>query len=353
MNTTRNQAKRGRERLPRRERGKILHRLSALILLFLLLPSWVVASSFSLVSVPYYNLEGYPLSSCISMVLEYFGAKVDIEDLKSKISSLGWEDLFSAVTYLENKGYKVYITQLQIREIKNLINYSEIPVIIGQSFRKPYDYLYWRLVIGFDDQRGLVTNDPIIRSNYILEEDKFKSLWVREAPNITVVIVPKDKRLSISENSAVKNALVFYSNTRKFVSNSDWKSAKSEIEKYLKIYPDNPMGLNTYAYILLQLGELENAKKIIDKLLPQYPLPYIYHTAGLIYWRSNEIKTAEQYFSKAYTLSPSSKEIVKSYANFFISQGKIEDAKDILNSYLILEPEDKEIKSILDKLNSK
>jgi len=344
--------KRGRERLPRRERGRSLHRLSVLILLFILLPSWVVASSFSLVSVPYYNMEGYPLSSCISMVLEYFGTKVDREDLKSKISSLGWEDLFSAVAYLESKGYKLYITQLQVREIKNLINYSEIPVIIGQSFRKPYDYLYWRVVIGFDDQKGIVTNDPVIRSNYILEEDKFKSLWVREAPNITIVIVPKDKRLSISENSVVKNALLFYSNTRRFVSNSDWKSAKNELEKYLKIYPDNPVGLNTYAYILLQLGELEDAKKIIDKLLPTYSLPYIYHTAGLIYWRLNEVKTAEQYFSKAYTLSPSNKEIVKSYANFFISQGKIKDAKDVLDSYLILEPEDKEIKSILDKLNS-
>ncbi len=287
------------------------------------------------------------------MVLEYLGAKFDMEDLKSKISSLGWEDLFSAATYLESKGYKVYITQLQIKEIKNLINYSEVPVIVGQSFRKPYDYLYWRLVIGFDDQKGLITNDPIIRNNYILDEDKFKSLWVREAPNITVVIVPKDKRLSISENGTVKNALLFYSNTRRFVSSSDWKSAKNEIEKYLKIYPDNPMGLNAYAYILLQLGDIENAKKTIDRVLLQYPLPYIYNTAGLIYWKLNDVKTADQYFSRAYTLSPSNRDIVKDYVNFYVSQGKLEDAKDILNSYLVLEPEDKEIKSILDKLNSR
>ncbi|MGC8970852.1 MAG: tetratricopeptide repeat protein [bacterium] len=330
-----------------------MQRLSVLILLFLLLPNWVIASSFSLVSVPYHTIEGYPLTSCISMVLEYLGAKFDMEDLKSKISSLGWEDLFSAATYLESKGYKVYITQLQIKEIKNLINYSEVPVIVGQSFRKPYDYLYWRLVIGFDDQKGLITNDPIIRNNYILDEDKFKSLWVREAPNITVVIVPKDKRLSISENGTVKNALLFYSNTRRFVSSSDWKSAKNEIEKYLKIYPDNPMGLNAYAYILLQLGDIENAKKTIDRVLLQYPLPYIYNTAGLIYWKLNDVKTADQYFSRAYTLSPSNRDIVKDYVNFYVSQGKLEDAKDILNSYLVLEPEDKEIKSILDKLNSR
>ena len=329
-----------------------MHRLSVLILLLLLLPDWVAAGSFSLVSVPYYNLEGYPLTSCVSMVLEYFGAKFNLEDLRSKISPLGWEDLSSAITYLENKGYRVYITQLQIREIKNLLNYSEIPVIVGQSFRKPYDYLYWRLVIGFDDERGLVTNDPMIRNNYILDEEKFKSLWVREAPGITIVIVPKDKRLSISENSTVKNALLFYSNTRRFVYNSDWKSAKSEIEKYLKIYPDNPMGLNTYAYILLQLGDLENARKTIERVIPQYPLPYICNTAGLVYWKLNDIKTAGQYFSRAYTSSPTNKEIVKNYANFLASQNNIEDARDVLSSYLVLEPEDKEIKDLLDKLNN-
>lgn len=342
--------KRGRERLPRRERGKILYRLPVLILLFLLLPSWVIASSFSLVSVPYYNIVGYPLVSCISMVLEYYGEKVNLEALKDSVTSLGWEDILSAVAYLESKGYRVYITQLQIREIKNIINYSEIPVIVGQSFRKPYDYLHWRLVIGFDEQKGIVTNDPIIRSNYTLDEDKFKSLWVREAPNITVVILPKDKRLSIVENNTVKNALLFYSNTRRYVSNSDWKSAKSEIEKYLKIYPDNPMGLNAYAYILLQLGDLEGAKKTINRILPNYQLHYVYNVAGLIYWRLGEIKTAEQYFSRGYTLSPSNKEIVKNYASFLASQGKLEDAKDILNSYLVLEPEDKEIKDLLNKL---
>ncbi|MBC7320046.1 tetratricopeptide repeat protein [bacterium] len=325
-----------------------MYRLSALILLFLSLPSWVIASSFSLVSVPYYNIEGYPLVSCISMVLEYYGEKFNIEDLKNRVAPLGWEDLSSAVSYLEGKGYRVYITQLQIREIKNIINYSEIPVIVGQSFRKPYDYLYWRLVIGFDDQRGLVTNDPIIRSNYTLDEDKFKSLWVREAPSITVVILPKDKRLSIVENNTIKNALLFYSNTRRYVVNSDWKSAKSEIEKYLKIYPDNPMGLNAYAYILLQLGDLGGARKVIDKILPNYQLPYIYNTAGLIYWKSGEVKTAELYFSRGYTLSPSDKEIVKDYANFLASQGKLEDARDVLNSYLVLEPEDKEIRNLLD-----
>ncbi len=326
-----------------------MYRLSALILLFLLLPYRVIAGSFSLVSVPYYNIAGYPLTSCLSMILGYYGERFDGEELKSKVASLGWEDLFSAISYLESKGYRVYITQLQIREIRNIINYSEIPVIVGQSFRKPYDYLYWRLVIGFDDQKGLVTNDPIIRSNYILDEDKFKSLWVREAPNITVIVLPKDKRLSIVENSTIKNALLFYSNTRRYVSNSDWNSAKNEIEKYLKIYPDNPMGLNAYAYILLQLGDLERAKKTIDRIIPNYQLPYTYNVAGIIYWKLGEVKTAEQYFSKGYILSPSNKEIVKNYSNFLISQGKLEDAKDILNSYLVLEPEDQEVKDLLNK----
>lgn len=327
-----------------------MYRLSALILLFLLLPCRVIAGSFSLVSVPYYDIVGYPLTSCISMILGYYGERFNVEELKSKVASLGWEDLFSAVSYLESKGYKVYITQLQIREIRNIINYSEIPVIVGQSFRKPYDYLYWRLVIGFDEQKGLVTNDPIIRSNYILDEEKFKSLWVREALNITVIILPKDKRLSIVEDSTIKSALLFYSNTRRYVSNSDWNSAKNEIEKYLKVYPDNPMGLNVYAYILLQLGDLEGAKKTIDRIIPKYQLPYVYNVAGLIYWRLGEAKTAEQYFSRGYTLSPSNKEIVKNYSNFLISQGKLEDARDILKSYLVLESEDQEIKDLLNKL---
>lgn len=286
------------------------------------------------------------------MVLDYFGANVNQEELKTKLTSSGVENLFAAINYINSKGFVVYITQLQVREIKNLIDRLEIPVIVGQSFRKPYDYIYWRVVIGFDDGR-IVTNDPILRNNYLISEDKFNSLWVREAPKITVIIVPKDKRLSIAENNTVKNAMNMYFNAISLISKSNWESARSELEKYLKLYPDNPLGLNAYAYVLLQLGELEIAKKTIDGILLKYSLPFIYDTAGLIYWKLKELDKAEEYFSKAYTSNPSNREIVKNYAKFLIARNKIDEAKDLLNSYLVLDSEDKEIKNMLDELNSR
>jgi tetratricopeptide (TPR) repeat protein len=353
MSITKNLAKKRRERLPERGRDKELKRFLALTLLLLFMAEGAEAASFSLVSVPYYNIEGYPLVSCISMVLGYFGTEVDQEELKTRLVSSGIENPFNAVDYMDSKGFKMYVTQLQIREIKNLIDRSEIPVIVGQSFRRPYDYIYWRVVIGFDDEKGIITNDPILRNNYQIAEDKFNSLWVREAPNITIVIVPKDKKLSITENNTVKNAMSMYFSAISYISKSDWKSARAELEKYLKIYPDNPLGLNAYAYVLLQLGELENAKGAINKVLPKYPLPFIYDTAGLIYWKLNEIDRAEQYFYNAYISTPSNREIVKNYANFLIAQAKIDEAKGILNSYLLIQPEDGEIKSLLDSLNSR
>lgn len=330
-----------------------MYRLLIMLFLLLLIVGRVEAASFSLVSVPYYNIQGYPLTSCISMVLDYFGARIDQEELRSKLVSSGIENLFNVINYIDSKGFRVYITQLQIREIKNLINRSEIPIIVGQSFRRPYDYIYWRVVIGFDDDKGIITNDPILRNSYLMTEDRFSSLWVREAPNITIVIVPKDMRLSVTENNTIKSAMSIYFNSIGLISKSEWKSAKTELERYLKIYPDNPLGLNAYAYVLFRLGELEDSKKIIDKVLPRYPLPFVYDTAGLIYWKLNDLNKAEQYFSRAYTSNPSNREIVKNYAEFLISQKKIDDAKDLLNSYLLIQPEDKEIKSLLDNLNSK
>lgn len=345
--------KRGRERPLRDGRDKKLYRLLIIIFLLIFVVERVEAGSFSLVSVPYYNIEGYPLTSCISMVLGYFGVKIDQEELKSKLASSGTENLFNALNYIESNGFKVYITQSQIREIKNLIDRLEVPVIVGQSFRKPYDYIHWRVVIGFDEKKGIITNDPVLRNNYTMTEDKFSSLWVREAPNITVLIVPKDIRLSIAENNIIKSAMSSYFNSVSLIYKSEWKLARVELEKYLTLYPDNPLGLNAYAYVLLKLGELESSKKIIDKILPRYPLPFIYDTAGLIYWRLNDTDRAEQYFNRAYISNPSNREITKNYAEFLISQKKIDEAKDLLNSYLLLQPEDKEIKDLLDELNSK
>ncbi|MGC8717334.1 MAG: tetratricopeptide repeat protein, partial [bacterium] len=65
----------------------------------------------------------------------------------------------------------------------------------------------------------------------------------------------------------------------------------------------------------------------------------------------NDVDKANKYFSKAYTLSPSSKEIVINYANFLISQNKKDEAIDLLKSFLVIEPEDKDVKGLLDKIN--
>ena len=325
--------------------------IAILILLFFICGEKVVkASSFTLVSVPYYSIEGAPLASCAAMVLEYYGIKADQKELKERISAPGGEDPISLLEYIKSKGLKAYMVQLQLKELKNLIEYGEIPIIVGQSFRTPYDYLYWRVVIGVDD-RGIITNDPIIRNNYILDEKRFNSLWVRETNSIAIVILPKDKSLSITDNTLVKGIITSYTNARKAISKSDWKTAKTELENFLKQSPENPLGLNAYAYVLSQIGDIENAKKLIEKAIAKAPLYYIYDTAGLIYWKGNELDKADRYFSKAYTLSPSSKEIVLNYANFLISQNKKEEAIDLLKSFLVIEPEDKDVKGLLDKLN--
>jgi hypothetical protein len=284
------------------------------------------------------------------MVLDYYGIKVDQKELKEKTAAAGGEDPIALLEYVKSKGLKGYIVQLQLKELKNIIEHAEIPVIVAQSFRIPYDYLYWRVVIGTDD-RGIVTNDPIIRNNYILDEKRFNNLWVRETNNIAIIILPKDKNLSITESTLARGMITSYTNARRAISKSDWKSAKLELENFLKQSPENPLGLNAYAYVILQTGDIENAKKIIEKAIAKAPLYYIYDTGGLIYWKGNDINRAEKYFSKAYSLSPTSKEIVLNYVNFLIFQNKKEEAIDLLKSFLLINPEDKDIKNLLDKLN--
>ncbi|MGC8717878.1 MAG: cysteine peptidase family C39 domain-containing protein, partial [bacterium] len=262
-----------------------MKRLGLIVILIFLLFSYgekIGASSFTLVSVPYYSIEGYPLASCVLMVLEYYGVKVDQKELKERISAPGGEDPLALLEYIKSKGLKAYIVQLQLKELKNLIEYGEIPIIVGQSFRIPYDYLYWRVVIGVNE-RGIVTNDPIIRNNYVLDEKRFSNLWVRETNNMAIVILPRDKNLSITENAVVKEIVTSYTNAKKAISKSDWKAAKTELEAFLKQSPDNPLGLNAYAYVLSQVGDIENAKKTIEKAITKAPLYYIYDTAGLIY----------------------------------------------------------------------
>lgn len=138
-----------------------------------------------------------------------------------------------------------------------------------------------------------------------------------------------DQLASIQHGSSKVRALFAIAELR--VAEKKFSESLETLEKIKKLEPENPMPLVWQGVIFNRMNEPVNANEILTKALALdrsfYPA---LRTLAIMAIRSGDMVSAEGFYKQAIENNPDSEEALHDYANFLISQQKIDDAEAML-----------------------
>ena len=140
------------------------------------------------------------------------------------------------------------------------------------------------------------------------------------------------------------NLATQYSNRR------NYKEAEKYFAEALRYGPDNPDVLYNYACFLQRKGDSKAAVKYLEKCLIEAPWnDKALNTLGVVYIINKKPEVAEKYLRGAYSLKPRKLGVILNLAVALKQNGKNNEALQLLEKVLILEPDNKNAKFLLKK----
>lgn len=145
------------------------------------------------------NLGDTCFSSAFAMVMRYWGKDVHVDDVlkivghppfgESTLTRLNW-------WMKKNHGLKFkYLPNSSIKHVKLYLNES-YPVIVNQTFSLNENTGHSRVVIGYNDNKGVfIVNDPSsLGPNHEISYANFRELWWKislneQAPSCDIYLV--------------------------------------------------------------------------------------------------------------------------------------------------------------------
>jgi tetratricopeptide (TPR) repeat protein len=130
------------------------------------------------------------------------------------------------------------------------------------------------------------------------------------------------------------------------------EKAVEYMKKALELDSENPDTLNYLGYTYAELGiKLETAKMMIEKALSlKKDNGYIIDSLGWVYFKMGDYKKAEQYLKKAGELVKDDPVILEHLAELYSVTDRLEQAIEVYNKILALDPENKDIKNKLNDI---
>ena len=137
------------------------------------------------------------------------------------------------------------------------------------------------------------------------------------------------------------------------LNNSNADKALLFLDDWLKEYPESLVAIRYQALHFQNIGNKDKALIIYDKLLQKDPnnIIALNNAAWLYFEQDNPV--AMTLAQKAYSLLPKNAAIVDTYGWILYKNGKIEQAKELLQKAILLSPDDIEIQAHLKEVNSK
>ncbi|MEO5571770.1 MAG: tetratricopeptide repeat protein [Bacteroidia bacterium] len=185
---------------------------------------------------------------------------------------------------------------------------------------------------------------------------------------IQIYFLKKDYSKITYYTSAVADALSFLN--KKSFSNSDaWTSYRIGEAYYNLNQPENALHYyrrsgelapyeldfqNKYGTALMQTGNAEEAKKVFEFIISEYPkYPAAFSNLGYIYLTTTgNTSKAKEFYDSAIALNPDYSQAWYNIAGWYAYQKNFSEAKRILNAVLKKNPSDEKAKQILNSLNA-
>ncbi|HPZ07159.1 MAG TPA: papain-like cysteine protease family protein [Candidatus Eremiobacteraeota bacterium] len=232
---------------------------------------------------------------------------------------------FSIENYLNSRGFNIITHKVQnLTKIKEYIC-QDIPVLVVNSMTGMDNYGHFRVVIGYDDNKGeMICHDPALGNNYIMKYEEFLATWdfynywmmAAYPPNYREILALKLNPLPYPQRTAYMDTKVHMVYGRAYLEGGYYEESLKEFELALSIVADANLKLNLHlfqseAYIGLQ--KWDKAEQIIlfygeqIEYIPQFcyllaKINYVYENYEKgIYYASKAVEI-DPYYGKAYII---------------------------------------------------
>lgn len=154
-------------------------------------------------------------------------------------------------------------------------------------------------------------------------------------------------------NPVKRHWSLFYSRGTSYERLKNWPAAEADLQKALKLYPDQPLALNYLGYSWVdQNRNLKQGMALIERAVALKPGDgYIVDSLGWAHYRLGDYPSAVQYLEKAIELVPEDPTINDHLGDAYWQSGRPFEARYQWRRALQFGPQDDEIKPIQAKLD--
>jgi len=170
--------------------------------------------------------------------------------------------------------------------------------------------------------------------------DRYACIFLKDEPENKVFIerfeIDLDRKVLLDSDIDINIAAFF---------DKIGKTGLSE-QIYLRLLEKDPDFLaagNNLASIYIDTGRYDEALKLLNKFLNNYPgSPQLYVNIGIVYWHLGDIERALEFFRKSLRLDPYLRKAVYMLGIVYLKKGDLEKAEKQFVKYTILDPYDPE-----------
>jgi len=137
---------------------------------------------------------------------------------------------------------------------------------------------------------------------------------------------------------------------KNLIDSEKFKEAELALAEARAQDPNSPDLLNLQSVLKIHMGDNEGAKAILFDLIKRLPTYFpAYNNLALLLWDGGDIENAVRYFEEALRISNFDRSVVLSYGDMLFSHKKYAKAKELYVSFLKTNPNDPEIRLLLQK----
>ncbi len=258
--------------------------------------------------------------ACLAMVLNYWDEtrSFNQQEITDKIYDSENQVTYNSelVLYPRTQGFESCSCQGNLQTLKDVVG-KGIPVIVLTKTIKQIAKGHYRVVIGFDDDKGqIIFHDPYFGGRHAMKTKNFMKVWElgkgRNQSRWMLVVVPGQSpfpfpALQNDPLTSINLATAYYRR-------SDFTKSREHWEKAREALGEDPYPLYSLAMVSLREGKAEEAEAYALKAIGvDAKSAYAYDVLGLAYANQGKIAQALESFDQALRLAPGEKFIRNHY----------------------------------------
>jgi tetratricopeptide (TPR) repeat protein len=249
--------------------------------------------------------------ACLAMVLNYwdetrsFSQRQITDEIYDSESQATYNS--EMVLYPRTKGFESYSFQGSLRILKEVVG-KDIPVIVLTKAIKQIAKGHYRVVIGFDEDKGqIIFHDPYFGDRHAMTSEDFMKVWElgrgRNQSRWMMAVVPDQS--SFPFPALQNDPLTPINLATAYYRRSEFRKSKEQWEKAKESLGEDPYPLYSLAMVSLREGNAEEAEAYaLEALKLDGKSAYARDVLGLAYASQERIVEALQSLGQALRLAP-------------------------------------------------